>query len=100
MISIAHKEIIDMIVYMAEVEGGHGLECFWRYTSESRCFGIFQLPNCFTKLVPGDWIIELPHGAMLRDLGQDSGISGLFGIIHSVKVRGKHRHVLRCIGST
>ena len=36
----------------------------------------------------------------LRDLGKDSGISGSFGIIHSVKVRGKHRHVFRCIGST
>ena len=41
MIGIAHKEVIDMIVYMAKVGGGHGLECLWRHTSKSRCFGIF-----------------------------------------------------------
>ena len=100
MIGVTHNEVIVMIVDMAKVGGGHGLECLWRYTNKSRCFGIFQFLDCFAKLFPGDWVIEFPHGAALRDLGKESGISGSFGIIYLVKVRGKHRHVFRCVGST
>jgi hypothetical protein len=90
MISVTHEEIIDVFVNMTKVGGGNGLECFWRDTCKSKRFGIFQLFDCFTKLFPGNWIIEFPHGAALRNLGQKSRVDRSLGVVYSVKVRGKY----------
>ena len=99
-ISITNEEVVDVVIGMLEVGGGHGFECFRRNSSKSRCFDIFCFFDCFTKFFPGDWIIEFPQGTTLGDLGKEGGASGTLGIEHLVEAGGEYGHVLICIGST
>ncbi len=89
-IYIAKEKVIDVIVNIPEVSGGHGFESFWRYTGEARSFGVLELLYCLTKFIPGDWIIEFPKSSMMGYLVEEGWVGAAVIVVDLIEMGGKN----------
>jgi hypothetical protein len=87
-ISIAKEKVIDVIVNMPEVSGGHGFESLWRYTGEARSFGVLELLYCLAKFILGDWIIEFPKSLTLGYLVKEGWVSVAVIVVDLIEMGG------------
>jgi hypothetical protein len=87
-VCIAKEEIIDMVVNMLQIGGGHSFECLWWNSGEPWCFCIFEFCHGLVEFCPGDRVIKFPKGSLLDDAFKYAGVRRAVGVEDFVEVGG------------